>query len=1485
MAFARSTDTAPPRPDCLEIFGGRAEVSYNFSQWGWNVLEPIDQVYGMDLSVEENRGKVLAWIRKYRPRLVLVEYPCKVWSPITNLSYPTPQARRRLRKRRLAELPFLEFCEKIFHLQLELGGDALGENPLRSASFDQPPLRRLMSHPAVFSVVGHGCRYGIKHAISQEPLLKPTVWFSTSQEICDELSLKCKNRIKPGDHTHDQCLGGARITEKAGQYTKQIAQAIHKGFVRLLKRKEPSRIRSMLRQVGNRIRKGHPKDKLRWTEKTLKKAIDQWSAVYVADNAEIREDPSAGAQSSSASGSRGVSALRATSGQSVLSDSGIVFDVPPGRKLSQPVQQALRKIHCNLGHPSPADLERFLKLGGVQGETLEAIKWMKCMVCSHSQKPKTHRAASIPPSQVAFGDEIHVDCFQVHDTAGKGHWFLSIVDRATSYHMVGWLEDHSPKQLYDVLFNKWISWAGPPNQVTVDMEGGFRGIDFWHEVGKQGSVLLSIAGTAHWQAGKVERHNQIIKDMIRNVANQVQAKGKEAMEGIGFESCWAKNSLVREHGWSPVCLVFGREPRAAGELVEAGNPVGYHLDVGERSSDIASRMRFRYHAKMEYVKAQAKQMLMKTVHQRTRKLQETHVGQLVFFYRDTQKKKDRGTCWVGPGYIVGHQGTNVWIACGGRCFLVANEHVREAVGDESNFGDPEVQKLVALFKRVPNEATYEDLTNQESPKEDAWDMVLGNLGDDLMDEGNVPEQTPGMVPRSVLNGSQIIGWTRDDYGNPMKVDRKAWAYVTPIPRFEPEDFPYRTTWGYRGGRWIKLEQDVPWATLSEPCGPLVGGPVQTLVSIFAGRSRKQICSDSVPWQIKKKLKLDGDESRVMQVGVSQSSNKLKKMLDKEIPYDKIDPKDMPEYQAAIQKEWDSWLQYDSCQVLSHAESERVEREFPDRILPSRLVMRNKHAGLVSETGQPLPLKAKARLCIAGHLCPDTVGGDVQVDSPTIERIATMLFLNYVVCNGWFRNWFIGDISNAFLQGAPLEGPDMFMRQPRQGLPGLKPGQLIKLIKSVYGRPDAPRSWFNELSRILQEELNFQKSEVDPALYYLRDPLGELKGMLIVHVDDIMLAGDDSPFTSEAFEKLHQRFPFGTWLNVEQQSSGVSYCGKEIRVEKENGQKIISLSQDGFISGRLESIPITAERKKDPSTHVSETELTDYRSAVGSLQWLSTQSRADISFETNQLQKRIKDLRVFDLQRANRCIKEVKENRHVLKFRPLGHDWEIAVFHDAALYNSVGTEVSEQTADVILQIGKEKKMIYSQKGVVIGAVPKNGCEETVPVAMNVLDWKSSTDKRVVESSLAAETHAAILGHGLGRFLQVLTAEARLGSKVMYYLDEEDYQSITPMTMITDCRSIYDHIKKDGQHLPEKGNILQVVLLRKMCAVRKPKIGSKETKARLLWVPTRNQIADGLTKYGRARDLRSQLGWAQFHEIDAKAVRPKKSLVSVNLARSN
>lgn len=94
-------------------------------------------------------------------------------------------------------------------------------------------------------------------------------------------------------------------------------------------------------------------------------------------------------------------------------------------------KRALRKLHINLAHPSGRDFERYLRLGGAKQELVEASSWMKCMTCQHAKRPRLHRSVNPPPSNMVFGDEICIDCIQVYDAGQVGHWFLSILDRAT----------------------------------------------------------------------------------------------------------------------------------------------------------------------------------------------------------------------------------------------------------------------------------------------------------------------------------------------------------------------------------------------------------------------------------------------------------------------------------------------------------------------------------------------------------------------------------------------------------------------------------------------------------------------------------------------------------------------------------------------------------------------------------------------------------------------------------------------------------------------------------------------------------------------------------------------------------------------------------------------------------------------------------------------------------------------------------------------
>jgi hypothetical protein len=60
------------------------------------------------------------------------------------------------------------------------------------------------------------------------------------------------------------------------------------------------------------------------------------------------------------------------------------------------------------------------------------------------------------------------------------------------------------------------------------------------------------------------------------------------------------------------------------------------------------------------------------------------------------------------------------------------------------------------------------------------------------------------------------------------------------------------------------------------------------------------------------------------------------------------------------------------------------------------------------------------------------------------------------------------------------------------------------------------------------------------------------------------------------------------------------------------------------------------------------------------------------------------------------------------------------------------------------------MLFSGQGcLVVGFCGVNDLDGTKPVAANFLAWKRKTDKRILESSISAEIHAAIVGQPLSK----------------------------------------------------------------------------------------------------------------------------------------
>jgi len=164
------------------------------------VIQPVDIIHGVDLKDSAARDSVCKLIDHHKPRLVIVEYPCRLWGKWTDVNYNTPQRKRHLNKLRNAERPFLEFCETVFNMQLARGDQALAENPLRSHSFKETPIRRILERPEVQVAVSHACQFNFRHPVNGTLLQKPTMW-----AIVRRCVISCRDVVQIDRDTRSSC--------------------------------------------------------------------------------------------------------------------------------------------------------------------------------------------------------------------------------------------------------------------------------------------------------------------------------------------------------------------------------------------------------------------------------------------------------------------------------------------------------------------------------------------------------------------------------------------------------------------------------------------------------------------------------------------------------------------------------------------------------------------------------------------------------------------------------------------------------------------------------------------------------------------------------------------------------------------------------------------------------------------------------------------------------------------------------------------------------------------------------------------------------------------------------------------------------------------------------------------------------------------------------------------------------------------------------
>ena len=178
---------------------------------------------------------------------------------------------------------------------------------------------------------------------------------------------------------------------------------------------------------------------------------------------------------------------------------------------------------------------------------------------------------------------------------------------------------------------------------------------------------------------------------------------------------------------------------------------------------------------------------------------------------------------------------------------------------------------------------------------------------------------------------------------------------------------------------------------------------------------------------------------------------------------------------------------------------------PDSVDPSR-VMKARFVLKCAGDGNG-GLRAKARLVLQGLSDPDLLNGELDTSSPTLGRSSRQVMLSLMSLLTWTAT--VADVTTAFLQGDPPQR-ELWAKLPKDAcdILNIPHGSLMRLIKPLYGQPDAPRAWYVVTKRRL-EHIGYQVHPLGGCLFRLYSQQGQLISLVGIHVDDLLIAGDES----------------------------------------------------------------------------------------------------------------------------------------------------------------------------------------------------------------------------------------------------------------------------------------------------------------------------------------------------------------------------------------
>ena len=1084
---------------------------------------------------------------------------------------------------------------------------------------------------------------------------------------------------------------------------------------------------------------------------------------------------------------------------------------------------SVRQLHRRFGHPSNRLLIKNLQARGADPKVIAAVSQLRCDECLEGRIKLPSPAVNLERSDRLWA------CLQVDGFDFKYndyyHRFVLMVDEASGYAVVR--EAYSTpedvgrnlttQELLDILEEAWYQYFGFPEQLKMDLEGAHRGKLLRESCMQRGIELIAAPAEHHESIAEVERSIGILRGKMENFLRASPTSPKQA----ALAMVAAHNSLAKVHGFSPLQWALGRDWSPGLRLQD-----GPHDEVSStHPSTPWSSQQVRLEAEKAFLESRHREAATRAKNMKIRQVTQFLPGDLVFYRRyrhpadlaanqAIDHPRMKIARWFGPARVLacetkvdGHQrrpSAYVWAVSGGRLKKFHMSQLRHASEQERLVAEATtIASLPWTFsslQKLMSKGTYDDESQpprrtwggirkakkhrepRRLPPEPRQDVEPDHVREARSDEEMVPHQ-----PSSQRKRDRTMEGDANDSA-PLDIDRLLHDVeylpqgVPLLPtQAAPRDFQQQRAANEREERpWHVRQGSIHVVDTEQPVqeSPVILGE-DALLSVVI-----DVPPDPQSWK-----KILRNPSKFLAKSVQKGV---------EVSYHKLDATQRRAMDEAKTAEVQAWV----ASKVARAAQATVSM---DEALKMRWVYTFK-----AVTDDPTKINAKARIVVLGFSDPSLL--ERETSSPALTRTSKMLLLNLAVAKRW--RIMAGDVRTAFLQAKSQDRVHPLYARPLPELAeafGLSVGQMLELLGSAYGLTSAPREWYLDLSATLKK-LGAEVCSTDPCLWRVIAEDGSVLGVLGIHVDDILMAGNENEKQwVEFLHRLHGSYQWAPW-----ETDQFTHCGLGLQQLYDDS---VMISHEEYCSNVSQVDP----RRKGDEEPLREDELSQLRAVHGAIQWRVTQSAPHHAAKLSYLQSFLatKDYKAIEL--TNKLVREVHSSRHL----------------------SIGVHQLDSPAEAMVMVGWSDAAVANRPdgsstgGHIYGFMRPEDVENGFG-KVNVIGWKSGRLQRVARSSLAAETQALADMEQEIMFARLTWAEL-LGTRVSL---EKTLPAIrrVPAVLITDARALFDALEKgsiasSGYSMKDKYTALEMQALSQHV---------EEQGSILQWVDSDHQLADGLTK---------------------------------------